>query len=93
MYLLVDQIEFADTIIINKTDMVDAEQLALVRKVIQALNRSARVIETTQAAVDLDEGLIRQRLENCLIDCDRMEPERWAGLRDPFPVWEMQHDD
>ena len=42
---------------------------------------------------DFDEGLIRQHLEEYLLDCDRMEPERWSSLHDPFPACEMQHDD
>ena len=228
--LLVDQIEFADTIIINKTDLVDAEQLALVRKVIRALNPVAELVETDHGQValdqvldtgrfdfqraqthplwyqelynfrehtpeteeygirhftwrdprplhperfmqflnsewvgvlrakghfwlatrpqwvgelsqagplvrhqamgawwsaidrsqwpddpswreliesrwhpvfgdrrqelvfigiDYDEALIRQQLEQCLIDTDRMRPEQWSALHDPFPVWEM----
>jgi len=61
--LLVDQIEFADTIIVNKTDLVDADQLALVRQVIAALNTSARVIETTNAEVDLSEVLDTGRFD------------------------------
>jgi G3E family GTPase len=228
--LLVDQIEFADTIIINKTDLVDAEQLALVRKVIRALNPVAELVETDHGQValdqvldtgrfdfqraqthplwyqelynfrehtpeteeygirhftwrdprplhperfmqflnsewvgvlrakghfwlatrpqwvgelsqagplvrhqamgawwsaidrsqwpddprwreliesrwhpvfgdrrqelvfigiDYDEALIRQQLEQCLIDTDRMQPEQWSALHDPFPIWEM----
>ena len=50
--LLVDQIEFADTIIINKTDLVDAEGLALVRKLIRALNTRARLIETREGRIE-----------------------------------------
>lgn len=55
--LLVDQIEFADTIIINKIDRVDEEGLALVRKVIRALNAKARLIETCEGKVDPSEIL------------------------------------
>lgn len=61
--LLVDQIEFADTIIVNKIELIDDEQLALVRKVIRALNRSAKVIETTQADVPIDEVLNTGRFD------------------------------
>jgi len=232
--LLVDQIEFADTIIVNKTDLVDTDQLALVRKVIRALNPVATLIETAHAdvplsdvldtgrfdferahthplwhqelynfrdhvpeteeygirhftwrdprpfhperfmqflnsewsgvlrakghfwlatrpawvgelsqagplvrqqamglwwsaigrkqwpddpifrdfiesrwhpvfgdrrqelvfiGIDFNEQDIRRRLEDCLVDTSRMEPERWSALNDPFPVWEMDHDD
>ncbi len=61
--LLVDQIEFADTLIINKTDQVDEATLELVRKVVHALNPSARVIETAHACVDLDEVLDTGRFD------------------------------
>jgi G3E family GTPase len=61
--LLVDQIEFADTIIVNKIDLVDDEQLALVRKVIRALNPLAKLIETTQADVAIDDVLATGRFD------------------------------
>lgn len=43
--LLVEQIEFADVIILNKVDLVSAEQLELVRKVILALNPGISIVE------------------------------------------------
>jgi G3E family GTPase len=61
--LLVDQIEFADTIIVNKIDLVDDEQLALVRKVVRALNPSAELIETTRADVPIDDVLDTGRFD------------------------------
>ncbi|TVR98611.1 MAG: GTP-binding protein [Wenzhouxiangellaceae bacterium] len=61
--LLVDQIEFADTLIINKTDQVDAETLDLVRKVLAALNPAAKVVETRFAEVDLAEVLDTGRFD------------------------------
>jgi len=61
--LLVDQIEFADTIVVNKTDLVDRDQLDLVRKVIHALNPSAHLIETSHADVDLADVLDTKRFD------------------------------
>ena len=52
--LLVDQVEFANVIIINKTDLVTKEQIGLVRKIISQLNSSATVIETSKSRVSLD---------------------------------------
>jgi G3E family GTPase len=43
--LLVEQIEFADVVVINKADDVSLASLAEVRQVIAALNPDARVIE------------------------------------------------
>ena len=61
--LLVDQIEFADTIIVNKVDLVDAEALTLVRKVIRALNPAAQVLETNHGQVGLDQLLDTRRFD------------------------------
>ncbi len=55
--LLVDQIEFADVIVVNKCDLVDATVLAQVRSVIHALNPKAQVMPTTEARVPLDRVL------------------------------------
>ncbi len=44
--LLVDQIEFADIIVINKTDAVDAGRLDTVRRVVASLNPDADIVET-----------------------------------------------
>ena len=53
VHLLTDQIEFANVILINKTDAVNAEELQDIRGVIQALNPKATVHETRQSAVPL----------------------------------------
>lgn len=52
--LLVEQIEFADVILINKASEVPAEQLSLVRKVVMSLNGDARIMETDFGRVPLD---------------------------------------
>ncbi|MGL4490475.1 MAG: GTP-binding protein [Rhizobiaceae bacterium] len=44
--LMVDQIEFADVIIINKVSEVTQEQLGLVRAIARGLNADARIVET-----------------------------------------------
>jgi G3E family GTPase len=44
--LLVEQIEFADVVVVNKVSEVPAETLGAVRRIIAALNPDARVIET-----------------------------------------------
>ena len=51
--LLVDQIEFADVIVLNKVDIATPENLDIARKVIRSLNPDAQLIETTMASVDL----------------------------------------
>jgi G3E family GTPase len=55
--LLVEQIEFADVIVINKVSGVTPEQLAKVRIVVRGLNADARIIETDNSRVALDDVL------------------------------------
>ena len=42
--LLTDQVEFANVIILNKTDLVNADQLNMLNSVLQKLNPGARII-------------------------------------------------
>ena len=53
--LLVEQIEFANVIILNKVDLVSAEELETVKAIIRGLNAKAKVIETTLSQVDMNE--------------------------------------
>lgn len=52
-----DQIAFADVVLLNKTDLVDADELARVEAVIRQINPAARLFKTTRADVDLKEVL------------------------------------
>lgn len=54
-----DQIAFADVILLNKTDLVDEEELAGLEQQIRAINPSARIHRTERADVDL--GLVLDR--------------------------------
>jgi len=49
--LLVDQVEFANVIIVNKTDLVSPEQIGLIKKIISQLNSSAIILESTKSNV------------------------------------------
>lgn len=55
--LLTDQIEFANVILLNKTDLISEEDLHLIRAVIRKLNPSARQVETSFSKVALHEIL------------------------------------
>ncbi len=61
--LLVDQIEFADVIILNKTDIATDAQLSDARQVIRGLNPDARLIETVQSQVAADDVLATGRFD------------------------------
>ncbi|MGB8406145.1 MAG: GTP-binding protein [Mycobacterium sp.] len=52
--LLVDQVEFADVILINKTDLVSAKTTATVEAVVRRLNPGARITRTDHGVVPLE---------------------------------------
>ena len=53
--LLVEQIEFANVIILNKIDLISKEQLKTVKAIIHGLNAKAKVIESSHSKVDMKE--------------------------------------
>lgn len=55
--LLTDQIEFANVIVLNKTDLISEEDLKLLKAVIRKLNPTAKQIDTSFSKVDLKEIL------------------------------------
>ena len=71
--LLIDQIEFADVIVLNKLDLVDDEQANEVEAIINALNPGAEIIATTRIKVPL-----HRVLDTKLFDYDKAESS--AGL-------------
>ncbi|SHF80079.1 GTP-binding protein [Chryseobacterium vrystaatense] len=59
--LLTDQIEFANVIILNKTDLVDPETLGFLRAAIQKLNPEAKMISSEFSQIDFKE-IVNTRL-------------------------------
>lgn len=55
--LLIQQIEFCSTIILNKVDKVDAESLGRVKAMIKTLQPKARIIEASFGKVDVSDIL------------------------------------
>lgn len=55
--LLIQQIEFCSTLVINKKDLVTEEQFAKVRKVIETLHPGVKLIETDHGKVDVKDIL------------------------------------
>lgn len=70
--LLTDQVEFANVIILNKTDLVSEEHLEVLKAVIKKLNPSAKIIESSFSKVDPN-----QILNTKMFDFD--EAEQSAG--------------
>ena len=55
--LLVDQIEFADLILISKTDLVSPSDKERLTAILKALNTDAKIIPIAHGKVDIDEVL------------------------------------
>ncbi|WP_309112783.1 GTP-binding protein [Saccharothrix sp.] len=55
--LLVDQVEFADVLVLNKTDLATPEQLATTEGLLRKLNPNARLVRARRGVVDLAEVL------------------------------------
>ncbi|AHI01996.1 GTP-binding protein [Kutzneria viridogrisea] len=66
--LLVDQVEFADVLVLNKTDLVGAEQVHKVESVLRQLNPTARLVRSSFGQVPLEE----------VLDTGRYDPEAAA---------------
>ncbi|MFB7876718.1 GTP-binding protein [Nocardia sp. NPDC056064] len=72
--LLVDQVEFADVLLINKTDLVSANAAATVEATVRRLNPRARVLRTEKGVVELAEVLDTGRYDPLVA----AEAEGWA---------------
>jgi G3E family GTPase len=55
--LLIDQIEFANVILLNKVDLISPEDAKKLESVLKKLNPEAKIIQTTFGQVPLDEIL------------------------------------
>ena len=61
--LLISQIEFCSTLVLNKTDTVTPEQLAELKAIVRSLQKDAVIVEATQGNVDLREVLDTGRFD------------------------------
>ena len=55
--LLIEQVEFADVILISKTDLAGEEDIARLKAIIRTLNTEARIVPIANGKVDIDEVL------------------------------------
>ena len=61
--LLIQQIEFCTTLVLNKTDTVTPEQLAELKAIVRSLQKDAVIVEAEQGNVDLKEILDTGRFD------------------------------
>lgn len=80
-----DQIAFADVVLINKTDLVNAEELAAVEATVRAINPHAIIHRTQRASISLDKVLdrgafdLKRALENDPHFLDHDDPDHVCG--------------
>ncbi|SCW57320.1 GTPase, G3E family [Lachnospiraceae bacterium C10] len=72
--LIMDQIEFCNLLILNKTDLLNEEQLQEVREGLRELQQEAEMVECVKGKVDLDVLLDRE-------DFDFDEVEAYSALQ------------
>ena len=61
--LLIQQIEFCSTLVLNKVDTVTDEQLAGLKAIVRALQKDAVIVEATQGNVPMDQLLDTGRFD------------------------------
>ncbi|MEB3198204.1 MAG: zinc metallochaperone GTPase ZigA [Candidatus Sericytochromatia bacterium] len=71
--LLIDQVEFADVLVISKSDLVEAEEVARLEAVLRVLNPRASIVAAQQGRVPLE----------LVLDARRFDPEAAAAA----PGW------
>ncbi len=81
-----EQIAFADVVLLNKTDLVDAATLDQLESRIRSVNAAASIHRTVNAVIDMDNVLNQGgfNLERALsVDPDFLQPEypfEWVGM-------------
>ena len=95
--IALEQIAFADVILLNKTDLVDAAALERIERRVRSISATAAVIHSRKADVPLERvlGLGAFDLERALaLDSAFLEPARpfeWAGLYRLSPGRQVLH--
>lgn len=83
--LLVDQIEFADTIILNKVSAAPEDKLNSARKILRALNSSAVVYETDYSKIELGKVIGTKRFDFEKAHQHPLWYKELAGFKDHVP--------
>lgn len=59
--LLIDQIEFADVIVLNKTDLISQDEVQRIKAFLKKINMEAHIIESSYGKIPLEEILHTNR--------------------------------
>jgi G3E family GTPase len=86
--LLVEQIEFADVIVLNKVSDTSAKDLDLARKIIRSLNPQAELVETDFSRVPLAKVLDTGRFDFDKAEQHPLWFKELNGFRDHIPETE-----
>lgn len=86
--LLVEQIEFADVVVLNKVSTATREQREAAHKIIMGLNADARIIETDFGQVDLREVLGTNRFDFSKAEQHPLWFKELHGFKDHVPETE-----
>jgi G3E family GTPase len=92
--LLIQQIEFCSTVVINKTDRVTPEQLEKVKAVVRKLQPEAKMVETSFGQVDMAEILDTKRFNfekaslsaGWMAELDKDEEEESQGETEEYGI-------
>jgi len=96
--LLVQQIEFCSTLVINKKDLVSEDDFKKVRKVIEALHPGVKVIETSHGEVPISDMLATNSFDFEEVYasagwCKKLEEDEDDDDDDEHEHEEHHHDD
>ncbi|MFC7223037.1 CobW family GTP-binding protein [Halalkalicoccus sp. GCM10025322] len=83
--LLIDQIEFCDLLLLNKTDLVEGERLEEIEAVIERLQPRAEIVRTTYSEIDPGRVLGTGRF-------DLQEAQRHVGWKRELAGADHDHD-
>ncbi|GAA3464519.1 GTP-binding protein [Saccharothrix longispora] len=81
--LLVDQVEFADVLVLNKTDLATPDRLATVEALLRELNPNARLVRSHRGVVDLADVLDTGRYDPVTAATSPGWAEELAGSHTP----------
>lgn len=87
--LLVQQIEFCSTLIVNKKDLVTPEEMKKVRAVVKALQPHVKVIEAERGNVDVEDILSTDRFDFDAV----FESAAWVQHLESAEEDDHDHDD